>query len=204
MSVEKRALHLVGFPTPDEATDTPSYLLFLLPDELWAQYVLGALEPLTYEENWYEAGAMLPEEASEAFRLIVQQAPYNFREPSVPTPYWDEAQDVDDEQSILEQVWYGNWVEGEFVESIGTFAIAGFLALAGTPAAAVAFLTVAPKFRLAWRTGDLGGIVRVVVDSADMGTVDTYSVTEGTIEKDFYGDPEAETHQIYQILESIP
>lgn len=48
-------------------------------DKEWAQYLLGALKPLSEVYSWYEAGDMSPEEAAEAFRLIVQDAPYNLR-----------------------------------------------------------------------------------------------------------------------------
>lgn len=53
--------------------------MFLFEDKEWAQYILGALAVLQYAYNWYEAGDVSTEEAAEAFRLIVQDAPYNLR-----------------------------------------------------------------------------------------------------------------------------
>src|SRR5882762_7630820 len=96
----KFAPGLKGFPTPNTAADISSYLLFYFPDDTWAQWVLGALEPMTVGYNWYESGDLDVDEAAEAFRLIIQQAPYNLLEPNVPTPFWDEdsGDDADDEQ----------------------------------------------------------------------------------------------------------
>lgn len=73
----KHAPGLKGFPTPNEAADIASYLLLLFPDQEWAQYALGALKILTVGYNWYQAGDLDVEDAAEAFRLIVQQAPLN-------------------------------------------------------------------------------------------------------------------------------
>lgn len=145
---------------------------------------------------------MTPAEAAQLMRNMLEEYYAGACVPDeVPTPYWDDATDTDDEMTALEQIWYGNWVEGEFVESVGTFLIAGFVAAAATPAAAIFFLTLAPRFRLAWRTGSLGGIIRVIIDGADYGTVDTFSATPGILEKDFVADPDEEEHTVVQILE---
>jgi len=61
------------------AAGIAGYLLFLFDDKEWAQYILGALEVLQYGYNWYQSGDLSPDEAAEAFRLIVQDAPYNLR-----------------------------------------------------------------------------------------------------------------------------
>jgi len=73
----KNAQGLKGFPTPNTATGEFTYLLFYLDDPLWAQYILGAIRTLESEYNWYQAGDLMPDEASEAFRLINQAAPTN-------------------------------------------------------------------------------------------------------------------------------
>lgn len=148
---------------------------------------------------------MTPEAAAELMTgIVLSYFESACVDEQVPTPYWDEATDTDDEMSALEQIWYGNWVEGEFVESVGTFLIAGFVAYAATPAAALFFLTIAPKFRLAWRTGSLGGIIRVIIDAADYGTVDTFSETPGVIYRDYVADPDLEEHEVIQVLEEPP
>jgi len=51
----------------------------LFEDKEWAQYILGACRALQYAYNWYEAGDVSPDDAAEAFRVIVQDAPYNLR-----------------------------------------------------------------------------------------------------------------------------
>lgn len=76
--VGKFAQGLKGFPTPNTAAGTAAYLLFLFDDPSWSEYVLGACEALGYAYNWYEAGELSPDDAADLFRLIVQQAPYNF------------------------------------------------------------------------------------------------------------------------------
>jgi len=197
----KQALGLVGFPTPNTAADVDAYLLFLFPDPLWAQYILGACRALVYEWNWYEAGDLTTQEAADAFDLIVQEAPYNLINPDVPAPYWDDAEDSDDQSPPDTQAWYGDIVSGSFVENVENWAIAGFIAAAGQPAAALYFLTIAPRFRLAWKTGDIGGIVRVFIDAEDYGTVDTAAGSPGVITMDIIPTAEADTHSVLLVKE---
>jgi len=119
-----------------------------------------------------------------------------------PTPFWDTPEDSDDELPAQEQPWYGIF-DGSFHETLENFVIAGFIAASGQVGAAITFLTIAPKFRLAWKTGDIGGIIRIFIDSADAGTVDTYSASPGVLEKDFVGDPDNDEHLILMVLESL-
>lgn len=200
----KYALGLRGFPTPNYVPDDGGYILFKLPsDNEWAGLILGAAQQLAYSYNWYQWGDMLPDEAAEAFREIVDQAPYNLVESGVPTPYWDDTSDVDDEATPETQVWYGIF-DGTFQETVENFVIAGFLAYGGCLGCAIKFLTIAPAFRLAWKKGDLGGIIRIFIDGADAGTVDTFDTVESVLEKDYVGDPEMETHEILMYVESLP
>jgi len=200
----KYAPGLRGFPTPNYVPDDGGYILFKLPsDNEWAGLILGAVQQLAYSYNWYQWGDMLPDEASEAFREIVDQAPYNLIESGVPTPYWDDTSDVDDEATPETQSWYGIF-DGEFHETVENFVIAGFLAYAGCIGCAVKFLTIAPAFRLAWKSGNIGGVIKLFIDGADAGDVDTYAETDGIIERDYVGDPEAEMHEILMYVESMP
>lgn len=80
----KNAVGLKGFPTPDTASGIDGYLMFLFNDPTFAQWLLGALEPLVYEYSWYKSGDLEPDEAAEIFREIVQDAPYNLRSCSNP------------------------------------------------------------------------------------------------------------------------
>jgi len=206
--IGKFAPGLTGFPTPNTPADILGYLLFYFDDPVWAQYVLGACESLTYEYNWYEAGDLLPEEASEAFRLIVQQAPYNLLEgTSVPTPYWDEDSEVDDQESDDTQTWYGTVTDPEapqyeldFVENAAIMALTGLLAVATWEIGAypaILFHTIAPKFVIAMRRGDVGEVIRILIDGEEAARVDTSSHSVGdVIDVPIVADPELDGHDI--------
>jgi len=206
--IGKWAPGLRGFPTPDEPAGDPGYLLFYVPDAVWAQYLLGACTPLGLEYNWYEAGSLLPEEACEAFRLIVQEAPYNLLNvASVPTPYWDDDSDVDDDDPPDLQPWYGYVTDPEapadeltIVEQASIWAFTGFLAAATWEvgaAPAILFNTIAPKFVLAVRRGDVGEIIRILIDGQDAAMVDTSSASAGdVIRVPIVANPELSTHDI--------
>lgn len=105
-----------------------------------------------------------------------------------PTPFWDEGQDLDDHESAETQSWYGEVTDPEaeadeisFIENAGIWIITGFIAYSGQIGAAVFFHTIAPSFVLAWHRGDIGEIWRVIVDSAEFGTVDTASAAENDV-----------------------
>lgn len=69
---------LKGFPTPDEVPEEVGYLVFRFPNSNdWAGLLLGALDALSKEYNWYQWGELTPAEAAEAFKDIVTQAPYD-------------------------------------------------------------------------------------------------------------------------------
>jgi len=161
----------------------------------------------TYPYNWSDdvPGSLTPEAAAEAYSTIFYEyllAPFEC--PSgVPTPFWDDATDLDDQEPAGEQQWYGIF-DGTFQETVENFVIAGFIAYSGQVGAAITFLTLAPRFRLAWKTGNLGGIIRVIIDGADAGTVDTFAATEGVLEKDYVTDPANTEHSILMVLEDVP
>lgn len=183
----KYAPGLKGFPAPAAADNVESYLLFLFPDSEWAQYVLGACENLVYPWNWYDAGGISPDEAAEAFRLIVEQAPYNFREATVDAPWWDEdsADDTDDEAPIQEQPWYGEIVILDdrltFVENAFIYVVGAFIAYSGAVSAAISFVPIARQFVVTAKTNPLGGIIQFLRDGMEIGRVDTYAPADGVI-----------------------
>lgn len=168
----------------------------------WIPVLVGAVSQLELPSTWqgdHDAIIDAQNDVSILKWLLTEPAGTT----GVPTPYWDEATDLDDQESADVQSWYGIF-DGTFQETVENFVIAGFIAYSGQIGAAITFLTLAPRFRLAWKTGDLGGIIRVIIDGADAGTVDTFSATEGVLEKDFVGDPGESTHTILQILEELP
>jgi len=206
----KNALGLTGFPTPDLAADTPAYLLFLFNDPTWSQWLLGALENLVYEYNWYKSGNLETWEASEAFRLIIQQAPLNLLPLTAPTPYWDEtsADDTDDELPRDSQPWYGEIVASPgfvaedtpsltFLDNLGIWLIAGFIAYAGKPEAAIAFVPIAKRFTLAFKQSNVGGVVRALIDFAPVAEIDTYGVTDGVASLSIVMPDDDESHTLY-------
>jgi len=176
----KYAPGLIGFPTPNTAADVEAYLLFLFPDPIWAQYVLGACEPLGTEFNWYEAGDMLPEEASEAFRGIVQQAPYNTYDRMVKAPFWDDTNgdDADDEAKPEDQDWFGVWDGETFLESLSYWAVTAFLATAFSEGAAIKFITPLRTFRLTLKKNPHGAKLLILMDSNIFQLIDLFSATD--------------------------
>jgi len=196
-----------GFPTPNEAIETSACRTFRVPaSDDWLGLLMGAVELLTLEYNWYQWGDLTPAEAVAAWQEIVWEAYEASFDATciadVPAPFWDTAADSDDEASAETQDWYGVY-DGDFTAQLADWAIAGFIAYSGNVGAAISFLTIAPRFRLAWKTGDLGGIIRVFVDAVDVGTVDTFSDSPGVITRDYLGDPEEEEHQIIMVLEEL-
>jgi len=184
MSDGKNAVGLKGFPTTNTASEIDSYLLFLFPDEEWAQWILGALEPMAYPDNWYKSGEMSTDESAEAFRLIIEQAPYNLNPANMPAPWWDDesADDSDDEAPTDMQPWYGGIVILDdnltFVENAFIWAVAGFIAYSGAIGAALSFVPIARRFVVTVKSNPLGGIVRFFADAVQIGEVDTYSPTD--------------------------
>lgn len=188
-------------PLPDVPPDEGDLLLVAY-NPAWQPALMGAVAQLELPSTWQGDHDQVITALNEVSLLK-----WMLTEPAgtqgVPTPYWDDQSDLDDQENPEEQQWYGIF-DGTFQETVENFIIAGFIAYSGQIGAAITFLTLAPRFRLAWKTGDLGGIVRVIIDGADAGTVDTFSATDGIIEQDFVGDPEEENHSILMYLESVP
>lgn len=180
----------VGFPTPLSIPDETTCLLIQVPaDPAWWALMVGVLYTLTLEWNWQQyEGGITRDEAAAAWQTILDNAldiasisascDYD-----VPAPYWDDesADDADDEGTVVDQPWYGEIVnEGvTWREQVGIWAITAFLAVAATPAAAIAFLPFANKFVLAFKQHSLGAIVKVLIDGVEMATVDTYAPADG-------------------------
>jgi len=168
----------------------------------WLGVVLGALDQLLLPSTW-DGDADAKQMAQDRAALLKDMFgnPLECAATDVPAPYWDDAEDSDDEAPPDTQIWYGDIVSGSFVENVENWAIAGFIAAAGQPAAALYFLTIAPRFRLAWKTGDIGGIVRVFIDAEDYGTVDTSAGAEGILTMDIIPTTEADTHTVLLVKE---
>jgi len=151
---------------------------------------MAAVEVLTKEYNYYQWGSVTPEDAAQAWNdIIITAWDESFSavcQAPAETPYWDDESTVDDEEPAEVQQWYGYVTDLDsptttFVEDVGVWTFAGLLALAGAPAAAIAFTTVAPKFIVAIRRGELGEIIRLYVDGSQQAEVDTSDYAEGDI-----------------------
>jgi len=168
----------------------------------WLAVILGALDQLLLPTTWVgDVGAVQEAQDRSALLKDLFGNPVECAAVDTPAPYWDDAEDSDDEAPPDSQIWYGEIVSGSFHENIENWAIAGFIAAAGNPAAALYFLTIAPRFRLAWKRGDVGGIVRIFIDSEDYGTVDTSNDTTDIITMDIIPTAEADTHSILLVKE---
>jgi len=195
------------YPTPEDLPLETACLSISLPNNpAWTGLVYGVLLTLTDPESYQVLdGGLDREVVADVFNDVVIDLmldPEQCR--TVPTPFWDEAQDLDDEMPADDQIWYGEVDDPEappeeitFIDNAAIWLITGFVAYAGDIGAAIFFHTIAPRFVLAWKRGDVGEIIRVIIDSADYGTVDTGTVDVGEIvQLNVLPDPELESHDI--------
>jgi len=201
-----------GFPTPLTTPDEMGCRQFQIPSSTeWFSLFMGALEALRLPYLWFQTeGGMTPDEAATEAGAIIDAAYDNAEagcaSADVETPYWDDASDVDDNASTDDQLWYGEVTDAtapadelDFVENILVWSFAGLLAVAGAPAAAIAFTTIAPKFLIAQKAGDVGEVIRIVLDGHDVTTIDTTGHAGEIITTPVVGDPTLSTHQLYLV-----
>lgn len=206
-----------GFPTPNNAPGELACRAFFIPgQEDWLALFMGALDALRHDYNYFIDGALSQQEAADAFAAILDDA-YARAEAgcmtSVPTPYWDEASETDDEAALADQTWYGyvtitesssaglHALDSEptvtFVENAFIWAFAGFMALSGDLHAAIVFHTIAPKFVLAFKRGSIGEVIKIIVDGNHAVQADTTPLAEGEIMNvNVVGDRTLDAHDI--------
>lgn len=193
-----------GYLTPEDVPEDSHCRTFNIPNSTqWLSVFMGALLPLIYPESWQKYGALTPDEAADAALNVIWDAYAQDTGQciAIEAPFWDNIEDADDEYpDNPTQPWYGV-MEGEtFVEQVQDWVIASFIAYSGAPSAAIQFLTIAPAFRLAWKSSNVGGIVQVIVDAVEIGRVDTYSASPGIVTLDVAElDPEEE-HLLHLVL----
>lgn len=195
-----------GFPTPSGTPLETGCRTFTIPSS--AEYfslIMGALLALTIPELWYQTeGGLTPDEAAGAFSDIIEDA-YDLAatgscDAMVQTPFWDEASDVDLDESAESQTWYGE-VDGSltFTENLLVWTFTGLVALA-TPeigfAPAILFHTVATKFLIAQKAGDIASIIHIVLDGQEQAKIDTTGHSGEVIEVPIYGDPTLDAHDL--------
>lgn len=203
-----------GYPTPNSAPEETFRRVFVLPNnDEWLGLLMGAVQLLTEEWRYYEWGEFTAAETAAAFNQIILDA-YDGVGESMPTPFWDEDSDVDDEEPVETQPWYGYVTnpdappdELDFVTEAAIWTITGFLAVATVElgfAPAILFNTVARKLVIPMRRGDLGEIIRIWIDGSEGATVDTTPYAPGDIVRvQVVGDPDEETHQLIIVQQEV-
>lgn len=115
-------------------------------------------------------GEQTPMEAAEMYAALLEDAlgVECASEESVPTPFWDnpDATDADDSEPAETQDWYfelGHWI------------LTGFLALTVTPAAAIAYQTTIKPIVVKLQTGSAGAIAEMFIDGELVEAIDTFT-----------------------------
>jgi len=208
------SFNLGAVTPPDVDPDEGETSLYAYNPE-WSLVLAAACNQLLQYASWigdHDEKILAVERAT---NLKIQlMIPVDVGERDYPAPYWDDDEDVDDEAPAEEQDWYGMVTnpsapadELTFVENAVIWIFTGFIALVLAPAlpagvaAGLAFRTLATRFTLAFRRGDIIEQIRIVIDAKDYGTVDTSTVAEGeTITVDVNGLDEADFHDILLVV----
>lgn len=164
-------------PAPDVDPDDAGTLITVQYSWKWREVLMAAVDQLRNPATWqgdHDEIILAVDRATNLKDLLQTDVG------AVETPYWDDASDVDDNAASDMQPWYG-YVDdptlpaGElnFFESALVWTFTGLLAVSGTPAAAILFHTIAPKFIIAQKAGDVGEVIRIIVNAEDVARVDT-------------------------------
>jgi len=184
-------------------------------DKLWLGIFNAALLSTTYAYNYEQVHEtdLTPEEcAAYCYEKLLEYFDSAGCSTGVPSPYWDEDSDVDDQLPVDAQPWYGVVSDPEappeeldFVENAAIWAFTGFLAIATWEigaAPAILFHTIAPSFLLATKRGDFGEIIRILVDGEEAATVDTSGYSPGdVIRTPIVANPAIETGHDIMIIQ---
>jgi len=210
----------VSFPQellpPDVDPNDPDLEMILVEyNPAWTKVLMGACDQLTQFTSWVGGDDEKILAVNRAILLKIQlQQPVEVGEREIPAPYWDDAEDVDDEMPVESQIWYGKVTnptapadELTFVEDATIWIISAFIALVLSPAlpagvaAGLAFRTIATRFTLAFRRGDIIEQIKIIIDAKEYGDVDTSTVAEGEIiEVNINGLDEADFHDILLVV----
>jgi len=180
----------VPVPPPDSDPDEGSQVTVCFA-EAWLPYILGSLMQLRLQSTWIgDADTVLLAQTRAALLMDMVAQRQLACGAIVPTPYWDgDSSDADDTLAIAEQPWYGVLLlEETWQAQIEDWVIAALVAYAGGIGAAIAFLTIAPRFRLAFQTHDTGSLVNIFVDSVKVWSGDTSADEISVKYADVYAD----------------
>ncbi len=210
----------VSFPQelipPDVDPNDPDLEMILVEyNPAWTKVLMAACDQMTQFPSWQGDSDEKKLAVNRAILLKIQlQQPVEVGERDMPAPYWDSDEDVDDEEPVETQEWYGMVTnpsapadELTFVEDATIWIISAFIALVLAPAlpagvaAGLAFRTLATRFTLAFRRGDIIEQIRIIIDAKDYGLVDTSTVSEGEIiELQVNGLDDADFHDILLVV----
>jgi len=200
---------------PEVDPDDPDLEMILVEyNPAWIEVLMAAVDQLLQYATWdgdHDAKILAVNRASNLKWLL--QEPVDIAE-EVPAPYWDTDEDVDDSEPAEDQEWYGMVTNPDapadeltFVENAVIWIFTGFIALVLAPAlpagvaAGLAFRTLATRFTLAFRRGDIIEQIRIIVDAKDYGTVNTGDVAVGdVIEIDVNGLDDLSAHDILLVV----
>lgn len=135
----------------------------------WSGHVLGALKSLVLQTTWDTQDPdvlwLAQKRAMLLLQLFVDYVPER--------PFWETPEEIDDEE-LPEEPWY---------DTISDWIITGFIASTFEPQAAIVYKATIPRLRLAFRSGNAGTFVKVLVNSAEIWTGDTSAPVTGLIEQ---------------------
>jgi hypothetical protein len=184
----------VSFPAPQAAPnvepDDPSTEILIAYSSEWTAVLLAAALSLKQYSTWQGSHDEQITAVNRVELLLIQlQNPVAIPPTGeYPAPFWDAGTTEDDQAPAETQEWYGRVTDaaappGEltFQQDAVIWLLTGFVALSATPAAAIFFRSVAPRFVLAFDRGDVREVWRIVIDATDYDVVDTDDITPGAI-----------------------
>lgn len=177
---------------PDVEPDDADTLISVQYSWTWREVLMAAIDQLLNPATWQgdHDDKILALDRANTLKYLIQ-TPVTESD-MIPTPFWDDADDVDDEAEPDMQTWYGEVSnptappgELDFVESVALWAFTGLIALATFEVAglapAILFHTTVEKFIIIQKRGDVAETIRFVVDSQDAGFVNTAPYAPGDL-----------------------
>lgn len=193
-------------PAPDGEPDDAGTLITVQYSWLWREVLMAAVDQLRNPATWqadHDENILALNRATN----LKDQLQRDVQWPDgVPTPYWDDENDVDDQETVEMQTWYGRVSNPtapagslDFIEDASIWVVSGMVALAtGSVGVALAFRTFVRNFVLIQKQGDVGETIRYVIDGRDMTTI-TGDGSGDLVSVNMVGDPSLSEHQFYII-----
>lgn len=199
---------------PDEGI---TILVAYNPD--WSPVLAAACNQLQLYSSWTGTHDEKVRAVERAANLKIQlMNPVYVPERDWPAPYWDDEVNLEDEEPLGDQEWYGQVADQDapademsFSQNAVIWLLSGFVAIAsslsgpGAIAAALTFRTIAKKFVLAFNRGDVREQFRIIIDAQDYAEIDTEDYAPGEAIDLIVDDlPDADNHQILIVVKNPP